>query len=322
MRLTDFLERGAAVRGLREAFLAGAPPHAALLTGPAGVVKRTLSALLANSLHCAGGEKPCGVCPPCRRFLSGSHPDAHHLKEQKRIGVDAVRGLTASLSAAAYEGGWRTARIDCAGAMTSQAQNSLLKTLEEPPPRTVFLLTAVSASQLLPTVRSRCSAVPVPPLTNDKVEQALTARGVDPARAAELSRLSGGSVGLALSLHEDDGFWALRGRVYGAMEGIRRSSDAVEALFALKDEKEDAGRVCDLLEHALRGALLQKLSGRADGAGEGFSRALLRADARSLVALLEKVSLMRRMLSSNVPWQAALERFVLDYAEESIRWQQ
>jgi len=106
------------------------------------------------------------------------------------------------------------------------------------------------------------------------------------------------------------------------MEGIRRSSDAVEALFALKDEKEDAGRVCDLLEHALRGALLQKLSGRADGAGEGFSRALLRADARSLVALLEKVSLMRRMLSSNVPWQAALERFVLDYAEESIRWQQ
>lgn len=191
MRLEDFVKRGAAVAGLCRAFASGAPPHATLLVGPAGVGKRTLASVCCQSLFCVEVVgKPCGLCPPCRRYLSGSHPDAWRIPEKKSIGVEEIRALIAALAEAPYEGGWRTVLIECAGAMTPQAQNCLLKTLEEPPPRTAFLLTAGSASQVLATVQSRCRVVPLPPCTEEEVAGFLQSRGVEADRGAP-----GGGVG-------------------------------------------------------------------------------------------------------------------------------
>lgn len=314
MYIRDFAGRGASVRGLIEAYGAGAPVHAALLLGPEGVGKRTLAGLLAQSLYCTGPEpKPCGVCPGCRRFLVGSHPDAYRILAQKSIGVDAIRELIASLAAAAYEGGWRSVIIEGAGTMTTQAQNSLLKTLEEPPEKTVFLLTAGSLAQLLPTVRSRCQLVQVPPMTNGEVAKALEGRGLSAERAALLARLSRGSVGAALAIDGDASFWALRDKVHAALAAVKRPADVLVAIAAFKDDKADAQRVVGLIEDALRDALAACLAGQRTGE-EGWARALSALDARTLTSLLEQVFQMRRMLASNVAWQAVWERFLLEYA--------
>lgn len=290
--LNDFKGRGAAVFGLCKAFMSGAPVHAVLIAGPEGAGKRTLAALLAQSLHCEAEARPCGVCPSCRRFFSGSLPDAHLIEQKSRVGIDEIRALTEELHRVAFEGGAKTVRIEGASAMTPQAQNSLLKTLEEPPGNTYFLLTTVSFSQVLPTIRSRCAQVSLPPVSLREA----------PAETG------------------DEQFWSLRARVADAMEGIRAPSDVWAAVDAMKGEKDVAGKIVNLLEDFLRGALRQNLLGEG-AVATPFERCLSLADAGSLVKLLEAVTHMRRMLASNVPWQAVLERFVFIYAEERVKWQ-
>lgn len=321
MHIEDFAGQGASVQSLCEAFASGAPPHASLLLGQAGVGKRTMANTLAQSLFCTGmPPKPCGTCPGCKRFLAGSHPDVHRIHAAKKIGVEDIRALIGSLSTAPYEGGWRVALIESAGVMTPQAQNSLLKTLEEPPVRTVFLLTAVSISQLLPTIVSRCRIVQVPSMPQARVVQLLTERGLTMDRATELASLSQGSIGEALSMDADASFWALRTKVYQAMASIHGPGDVLAAVNALKDDKADAGRICDLLEGVLREALVASLAGKATQKTV-WTAALSAATPQGLTALLEKITLMRRMLASNVSWQAAVERFLLYYAEETRKWQ-
>lgn len=315
MYVENFAGRGASARSLCEAYLEGAPPHASLLLGIEGSGKRTLAHLLAQTLYCVGSaSKPCGICPGCRKYRAGSHPDTYTVKEAKRIGVDAVRSLIAALQSAAYEGGWRSVVIEQAGAMTPQAQNSLLKTLEDPPPQTVFLLTAISAAQLLPTIRSRCRIVQLPPLSEAEVERILCERGIADNRAAELAVLSQGSIGRALSMNDDASFWALREKLYSAMEGLRGPADVLGAINLLKEDREEALRIADLLELALHARLQAALMAETM-ISEGWT-SLARLDEVASARQMERVMRMRRMLASNVSWQAALERFLLGYTEE------
>ena len=187
-----------ATTGAGDAFCSGAPPHAALVLGEEGTGKRTLLNACAQSLFCEAKDKPCGACAPCRRFAARSHPDVHRIERKKSVGVDEVRDLTAALQIAPYEGGYKAAIIEDAGAMTPQAQNCLLKTLEEPPEKTVFLLAAASESKLLSTILSRCMIVRLSPFSEQKVCDILRAQGAPAERAAQLAALSGGSGGKAL----------------------------------------------------------------------------------------------------------------------------
>ena len=204
--------------------------------------------------------------------------------------------------------------------MTVQAQNSLLKTLEEPPPGTVFLLTVTGVGEVLPTVRSRCRIVQMPPFSAEAVEEILVRRGVERTQAARLAGLCQGSVGRALSMQEDEGYWTLRSRVLRTMENVRGPWDVWTEVNAFKDDRGDSGRVLDILEGELREALLLNLSEKEPGE-DGWVQALRGADARSITGLLEKVAASRRMLASNVAWQAVLERFLLEYAKEYHQWQ-
>ena len=311
-KLESFFVRGAAVKGLCESCMTGAPVHASLITGPAGVGKRVLAALCAKALHCTGSDRPCGRCPACARFSAGSHPDALYIPEKKRIGVDEIRDLIGKLSVASYEGGWKTVRVDSAGSMTAQAQNSLLKTLEEPPPRTVFFLAAVSVREMLPTIISRCRVTPLFPLTQDVIFQALSSNGA-PEDKARIASMACGSMDEASRMLTDEDFWSLWNRVSRAMESVRAPADAFEAIDVLKEEKENAKRVLDILELELREALYRKIN-KFD-IGSGWIGTLQKAGANTIVTLQEKIFTLRAMLQSNVSWQSALERFVLDYSE-------
>ena len=320
MLLSEGMLRGAAAKCLCRAYAAGAPPHAALVLGEEGTGKRTLLNACAQSLFCEAKDKPCGACAPCRRFAARSHPDVHRIERKKSVGVDEVRDLTAALQIAPYEGGYKTAIIEDAGAMTPQAQNCLLKTLEEPPEKTVFLLAAASESKLLSTILSRCMIVRLSPFSEQKVCDILRAQGAPAERAAQLAALSGGSVGKALSMLHDESFWQLRTRVDGAMVSVRGAATVLGALNALKDDKAEAAAVCDLLESTLSEAL-RRTAGTGYQDASGWAAALARADRASLARLLSDVASLRRMLAANVPWHAALERFLFRYSEEQKKWQ-
>jgi DNA polymerase III subunit delta' len=189
------------------------PPHAVLIVGPGSVGKTTLAEDLAAGLLCLArpDERPCRVCRSCRLMASGNHPDLHRLApegpggqivigDSGRPAPRGVRNLVAELAYLPVEGGRRVALIEHAERMNEDAQNALLKTLEEPPLGVSLILCADEEDRLLPTVRSRCVRLPVAPLGIRAVEELLEDRaGVDAPVAARLARISAGRPGIALA---------------------------------------------------------------------------------------------------------------------------
>ena len=313
MKVQEFEGHGPEIEHLLRSARAGRLVHAYLLCGARGCGKRTLARLLAQALFCeaAEEERPCGVCPACKRFLSGNHPDARTLAPKGRsIGVDDVRELMDYLSRRPYEGRWHVAIIERADKMTPSAQNALLKTLEEPPADTVFFLLTDTPGALLPTVRSRLRMVRVAPLTREACAQALARHGVEETRATRLAGLAHGSVGRALELNADDSFEPLLARVLASLEALRGASTVAEAAAPFYEERERQEDILSILETIGRDRMALQ-NGVATEALAPEELKSVRVDGRKLMlAVLET----RRMLAANVAWQNALDALYFSLA--------
>ncbi len=177
-------------------------PHALLFTGMEGIGKRAAALALAMACNC---EEPVDIpgrllsaarcrCRSCRKIRSGNHPDIHRVEPSGAfIKIDQIRHLCRSLALKPYEAGIRVAILSGAQNMNREAANALLKMLEEPPDRTVLILTAIQAGDLLPTIVSRCRTFRFSPLPRSRVQKILIERhGLNPAEAASLAELKGG----------------------------------------------------------------------------------------------------------------------------------
>lgn len=194
-------------------------PHALLIEGPAGAGKRTLARLLAQAAVCAasGGARPCGVCAACRKAAAGEHPDVELRGGDgaRSLSVDVVRDLREAAYVLPNEAPRRVVILAGADTMTVQAQNALLKILEEPPATLLFVLTCENRALLLPTVRSRTVCVTL----HGVREEAL------PLLRARLPEVSEPTLTRALSLYD-----GCIGRVLAAVQDDALSR--VEALAA------------------------------------------------------------------------------------------
>ena len=190
---------------LARAAAEGRVPAAVLLVGPAGIGKRALADAFAARLLCAapGTGGACGACAHCTRVAAGTHPDLHLVArepERRDIRIEQVRELGRWLALQPLMAARKVAVLDDAHCLSEQAQNALLKTLEEPPGAAVLVLVASAAALLLPTVRSRCQVVRLDPLPVAEVVRVLEASGVPARQARELAPLAEGSPGRALAL--------------------------------------------------------------------------------------------------------------------------
>lgn len=183
------------------------PPHALLLVGPDRVGKATLALELAAGLLCLDDDpsaRPCGECAACRKVAHGNHPDLHRLEPEgagQQIRVSQVHALVSELALLPLEGRFRVAVVERAHRLNPDAQNALLKTLEEPPAAVCLILAADDSSALLPTVVSRCARIRLSPVAADTIAELIEETGLaDRARGAALARLAGGRPGLALAL--------------------------------------------------------------------------------------------------------------------------
>jgi DNA polymerase III subunit delta' len=187
---------------------AGRPAHAYLFTGPAQIGKRTLALEFARALNCTGANPPCGQCRNCTQIAAGQHPDVRIIQrapDKSEIVVEQLRDVQNELTLRPYSARWRVALIVNVQEANVNAANAFLKTLEEPAPQVVLLLTASHPEAVLQTIRSRCQIIPLRPLPLRLVEQTLAERTtLEEMQARLLARLSGGRVGWAIDASQEE----------------------------------------------------------------------------------------------------------------------
>ena len=199
-----------AVDLLRGHLANGRVRHAYLITGPPGVGRRTLALRFAQAINCPQPFEPgvpCGTCRSCHLIDIMQHPDLT-ITQAEHIGgtlkVKQIRQLQHSLALSPYEATYRLALILRFEEANPSAANALLKTLEEPAPQVILLLTALDPESLLPTIVSRCELIRLRPLALETTSQGLKSHFNIPDQDANLlAHISGGRPGYALRLHQD-----------------------------------------------------------------------------------------------------------------------
>ena len=313
---------------LERALKAGRLSRALLLSGPEGVGKGALALWLARRLWCTGEKPPCDVCAQCRKVLTGNHQDLEWLErgqsgddgksESQEISVGAVRKLGEALSRSAHEVEGRLAVVLGAEALNEEAQNALLKLLEEPPGRSRLVLVAHQQEGLLDTVRSRCQELRVAPLSD--VEMAQLFPDLDPARLA-LACGRPGRVEYLRAVQPD----RLLELVDTSLAGERDAARFVQQLGQLLDElaeerpDHDAASVRRVVMDVMLARVVD-LAWAAEGVdgrprfGDLRSRAAewpaLEDLQRAARALHEALGDLHRHLPARVAWLALAQEFV------------
>lgn len=326
----------AATRGQPRALAAiasmvtGSVPHAVLLVGPASSGKTTLALDLAAGLLCSDPDptaRPCRLCRGCRLVASGNHPDLHRLAPegpggQVRIGKagdpesGTIRRLISELALLPAEGGSRVAIVEQAHRINDDAQNALLKMLEEPPAGVTIVLCADDEECLLPTVRSRCVRIRLGPVAGREIERWLGELGAaDAPAASRFARLAGGCPGLALAYARAPEAARLRGEIarglidllaasrherLTSVRSLMRSAAALEAALAEGRKKVAAGDVS--VEEAgtqAKGRRGRKAAAVVLPAGDANSADEADADAPTETAAAPKVSASERRAAAS-----------------------
>lgn len=308
-------------------------PHALVFTGPDGVGKRTAAMALAMAGNCTGAapaeasEFPpvCGRCRSCRKIEAGSHPDVLFIEASGQfIRIGQIRELLGVLAMKPYEARLRVVIIMGAHQMNPEAGNALLKILEEPPERTVLILTAPGAADLLPTIASRCQPIRFNPLSPESLAAMLTkALDIPVGNARVLAAVSGGSYGRALSLHEQN-WLEKRQRLIGALgclappEAGRPPVTTVMALaMGLSENRDTLMEAMDMLtmlyrdlamgKHRRGGLLNADLSERIVSAAE-------KLDEVGIVHRVEAIDTAVRQVRGNGNPRLTAERLFLELA--------
>ena len=324
----DFLPSGEEITALHEQIREGLMIHALLISGESGFGKKSLANLVAETLLCRGeGEKPCGRCNGCLMAQKQEHPDFLLIergrsltgvppKNKTAIPVGEIREVIRQSSAWPFEGGNRVILINHAEDMNAQAQNCLLKILEEPPANTYFILTAVHPDQLLTTVRSRCRSLKMKPWKEEELTALLTGMGIGEQKARAASRAARGSVGTAVRLSSDDEYWKARDEIINAFFKTRSRSEILKVSNLWKDRKQESDLLFDTLEEAVRALIAYRLDREQDAVRdfpEEWKKFALETDFSGFSSLLDRISESRKECSFNVNFQAVFEQLMLSF---------
>ena len=315
------------IRSLENALKNDRIGHAYIFSGSAGIGKKTVAGIFAGMLICDAPHIsiPCGVCQACRLFSSGANPDFRRIKaEGASIGVDEIRNIQGDVAIKPMYSKRKVYIIEEADNMTVQAQNCLLKTLEEPPLYVVLILTASNYESLLETIRSRAQRLSFKKNTHAQVRQILMEKYGNEARGMEFAAAyADGIIGTALDLVGTEEFIGLREKTFDMVNRIKNSSlSGIFSTFSFfEDNKDDFDIILDMMAMFYRDMLVVKESGNEKILINSDKRDIIFNNARKystqqLVAGIEQIEAARRAVKQNANYQLAVEHMLIKLREE------
>ena len=282
------------------------PTHSYLFCGPEGVGKKMTALAAAQFLNCPfAGDDACGQCPSCRKIALGEHADVILLEpDGASIKIEQVRSLSSLTALRSFEGGYQVIILNEAHLLTEQAANSLLKILEEPKEKTVFILITSKPEAILSTIRSRCTVINFKGLSATVIVEILG------GQAAQAALLANGSVKTAQDILNDPEFFTLRQEVHAFITRLPSLSNAqtVEQCELWKPNKAKAIRILSFVEFWFRDLLIYRLSQNAElllnkDCLESYQSFTADLD---LLSILEKIEQAMSYLRQNVSPQLTL----------------
>ncbi|MDD7023731.1 MAG: DNA polymerase III subunit delta' [Lachnospiraceae bacterium] len=312
---------------LKNAVSTGKISHAYMFNGEQGSGKKLLANLFAMTLQCEeGGTEPCMKCRSCRQALTGNHPDIIRVSHEKpnTIGVEDIRGqVNGDIQIRPYNGKYKIYIISDADRMTVQAQNAILKTIEEPPGYAVLMLLANNADMMLPTILSRCVRLNLKAVKDGDIKEYLMKNMQIPDYQAEISAaFAQGNVGKAVKLASSDKFNEMKQDVLELLRYMDRMElyeimDAVKRINAYREDMDD---FLDLLTVWFRDVLLFKAT--LDAGSLIFKDELPAIQKRArtssyegLEEIIRAIDRARVRLKANVNFDLVLELLLLTIKE-------
>lgn len=334
--LSSFTLQGEEIQSLLSQLSCGHLVHASLITGEKGVGKRTLAMLIASAILCRSeGNRPCGVCRDCMQVRQSEHPDLIVIrkgipispdakKDRTTIPVDDIREIIRICGSHTFDDRPRVVLLYDADKMTLQAQNCLLKTLEEPPENTYLILVTEHPDALLSTVISRTRAIRLHAWPDEYIRKTLEQMGTESKRAEECISEAHGSIGRAIELASDEDYWQIRNSVLHVFFGGLKRSEILRISNEWKERRNDADVLMEILESVIREMLQAHFHPECGKSPENISPAWQRfikeAGVDRFTSLLDAVSNMRKQLMFNVNFQAVIEQFLFILMGEGNQW--
>lgn len=305
--------------------------HAYLIQGEKLSGKMMTADLFARALQCEAEEgiKPCNQCRSCRQAINGNHPDIIYVEHEKPnvISVDNIRQqINGDIAIKPYSGPYKIYIMDEAEKMNVQAQNALLKTLEEPPEYAVLLLLAARAEAMLQTILSRCVVLNIKPVPDDMIKKHLMSKVQIPDyRASVCASFARGNVGRAIELASNEEFDRMKSSVIGMMKHIydMEINQIAAEVKKITEEKFDTNDYLDLCFIWFRDVLLYKACGAYGDRSyiifkeemSDIASAAKRYSYGAIEQIVHSIDRARSRLAANVNFDLTMELMLLDMAE-------
>jgi len=314
---------------MRSAISTGKVSHAYILNGEKSSGKEYIARVFAMALQCEkGGAEPCQECHSCRQALSKNHPDIIYVTHEKpnTISVDDIRSqVNNDVAVKPYSSAWKVYIIGEAEKMTVQAQNAILKTLEEPPEYVVILLLTANVDTLLPTVLSRCVVLNMKPVPDELVRNYLCTQLQIPDYKAEVCvAFARGNIGRAKALAVSEDFENIKTEVLSLLKYIQdmELNEIIAAVKRVTEYKVEIRDYLDLCAIWYRDVLLFKATNDMDHLIfreeiQALRKAAGHSSYEGIERIIKALDIAKRRLDANVNFELVMELLLLTIHENS-----
>ena len=301
--------------------------HAYILNGERGSGKKMLANLFAMTLLCETGDnEPCGKCHSCKQALSDNHPDIIHVTHEKpnTISVDDIRAqINNDVGIKPYSGPYKIYIVNEAEKMTPQAQNAILKTLEEPPAYAVILLLTTNVNSLLPTILSRCVILNMKPVADELVKKYLMEQLHVPDYKAEVCvAFARGNIGKAKALASSEDFENVKSEALSLLKYIKdmELNEIIAAIRKITEYKLEINDYLDIFAIWYRDVLLFKATNDVNHLVfreeiQTLRRTAQRSSYEGIETIIEALDTAKKRLDANVNFDLTMELLMLTIQE-------